>query len=79
LIPRLPAGLIPRGQSVQPSYIHLLEAGGTIGKRMDFLLQEMGRESNTIGSKGLSAEIAQHAITIKAEIEKLREQSMNIE
>ncbi len=49
------------------------------GKRLNFILQEMGRESNTIGSKSLSSETARHAIELKEEIEKLREQVQNIE
>ena len=49
------------------------------GKRMNFILQEMGRESNTIGSKSVSARTSAYAITLKEEIEKLREQVQNIE
>lgn len=49
------------------------------GRRLDFLVQEMHREANTIGSKSQSAEITNLVVTIKAEIEKLREQVQNIE
>jgi uncharacterized protein (TIGR00255 family) len=50
-----------------------------IGKKMEFLLQEMNREVNTIGSKSLDSEISHQVVAIKAELEKLREQIQNIE
>jgi uncharacterized protein (TIGR00255 family) len=50
-----------------------------VGKMLDFLLQEMGRETNTIGSKANDAEIATHVVRIKSELEKIREQVQNIE
>ena len=50
-----------------------------IGKILDFLLQEMGRETNTIGSKANDAQIASHVVRIKGELEKLREQVLNIQ
>ena len=56
-----------------------LENEGEIGKKMDFLIQEMNREANTIGSKASDAEIAQHVVDLKSEIEKLREQIQNVE
>ena len=56
-----------------------LEATGEIGKKMDFLIQEMNREANTIGSKASDATIAQHVVDLKSEIEKLREQIQNVE
>jgi uncharacterized protein (TIGR00255 family) len=57
-------------------------AGATrepIGRRLDFLLQEMGREANTISSKAQEAQISYHVVNIKAELEKIREQTQNIE
>lgn len=57
----------------------LLETGGPIGRKLDFLLQEMNREANTIGSKGNDIEQARNVVEIKAELEKLREQIQNIE
>lgn len=51
----------------------------SIGRRLDFLLQEMGREVNTIGSKANDADIAFQIIEIKSELEKVREQIQNIE
>ena len=49
------------------------------GKRLDFLVQEMNRETNTIGSKCLDSEIARQVVSIKNEIEKIREQVQNLE
>ncbi len=57
----------------------LLEKGDDIGKKLDFIVQEMNRETNTIGSKSQNIEIAQCVVDIKAEIEKIREQVQNIE
>lgn len=57
----------------------LLTAGGAIGRKLDFLLQEMNREANTIGSKGNDLEQAHNVVEIKAELEKIREQIQNIE
>ena len=56
-----------------------LEAEGEIGKKMDFLIQEMNRETNTIGSKAQDGKIAQWVVDLKSEIEKLREQIQNVE
>ncbi|WP_447970774.1 YicC/YloC family endoribonuclease [Nitrospira sp. M1] len=52
---------------------------GAIGRRLDFLLQEMGREINTIGSKANDAQIALHVVDVKSELEKIREQVQNVE
>ncbi len=56
-----------------------LNNGGDMGKRLNFILQEMHREANTINSKTTMVEIAHRVITVKEEIEKLREQVQNIE
>ena len=56
-----------------------LENSGDAGKRLNFILQEMGREANTLGSKAVDARTAIPAIALKEEIEKLREQAQNIE
>lgn len=56
-----------------------LEADEAIGRKLDFLVQEMNREANTIGSKAQDVEIARRVIAIKAEVEKIREQIQNIE
>ena len=57
----------------------LLTGGGPIGRKLDFLLQEMNRETNTIGSKGNDIQQARTVVEIKAELEKIREQIQNIE
>ena len=56
-----------------------LDTKGEIGKKLDFLIQEMNREANTIGSKASDAQIAQLVVDLKSEIEKLREQVQNVE
>lgn len=57
----------------------MLAAGSPIGRKMDFLIQEFNRESNTIGSKCNNSDIAKTVIELKSEIEKIREQIQNIE
>ena len=54
-------------------------AGGALGKKLDFIVQEMNRETNTIGSKCSDSKIAQCVISAKSEIEKVREQVQNVE
>ena len=56
-----------------------LDSEDEIGKKMDFLIQEMNREANTIGSKASDAAVAQHVVDLKSEIEKMREQIQNVE
>ena len=58
---------------------NMLTTGGAIGRKLDFLLQEMNRESNTIGSKCTDVRLARIVVDIKAELEKIREQAQNIE
>ncbi len=58
---------------------NMLTTGGAIGRKLDFLLQEMNRESNTIGSKCADVRLARIVVEIKAELEKIREQTQNIE
>ena len=57
----------------------MLTTGGAIGRKLDFLLQEMNREANTIGSKCSDVVLARVVVDIKAELEKIREQNQNIE
>ena len=57
----------------------MLTAGGAVGRKLDFLLQEMNREANTIGSKCTDVNLARVVVDIKAELEKIREQTQNIE
>lgn len=59
--------------------IELLNEGGVIGKKLDFIVQEMNREANTTGSKCQNAEITKIVVDMKSEIEKIREQIQNIE
>lgn len=56
-----------------------LNAGGSVGRKLDFIAQEMNREANTILSKSSDLEISDRAIALKTEIEKVREQIQNIE
>lgn len=60
-------------------FLSLMESGEAVGRRLDFLVQEMNREANTIGSKCVDAEIAHLVVDMKAEIEKIREQVQNVE
>ena len=57
----------------------MLDAGGAMGRKLDFLIQEMNREANTIGSKCTDVNLARIVVDIKAELEKIREQTQNIE
>ena len=57
----------------------ILERGGQAGKRLDFLMQELNREANTLGSKSVSAETTQASVELKVLIEQMREQIQNIE
>ena len=58
---------------------NMLTAGGAMGRKLDFLLQEMNREANTIGSKCTDVALARIVVDLKAELEKIREQTQNIE
>lgn len=57
----------------------IVKEGGAIGKKLDFIVQEMNRESNTIGSKCNNADITNCVVFLKSEIEKIREQIQNLE
>ncbi len=57
----------------------ILGAGGLVGKRLDFLMQELNREANTLGSKSVSTETSQVSMELKVLIEQMREQIQNIE
>ena len=58
---------------------HLIEGPEFAGRKLNFLLQEMNREANTIGSKANDVEIGHAVITMKEEIERIREQVQNVE
>jgi uncharacterized protein (TIGR00255 family) len=57
----------------------ILETGGVVGKRLDFLMQEFNREANTLGSKAAVTEVTQAAMELKLLIEQMREQVQNLE
>ncbi|MDY6927097.1 MAG: YicC/YloC family endoribonuclease [Pseudomonadota bacterium] len=57
----------------------ILNKGGACGRRLDFMMQEFNRESNTLGSKSINTEITQSAVELKVLIEQMREQIQNIE
>ena len=56
-----------------------LEQDGDVGRKLDFLIQEMNREVNTIGSKANDTDVTEYVLQLKNEIEKIREQVQNIE
>ena len=60
-------------------YREILSTGGAVGRKLDFLTQELNREANTIGSKAQDLAVARAVVEIKSEIEKIREQIQNIE
>ena len=66
------------GATSKPPGRTLLE-GGSVGRKLDFIAQEMNREANTILSKTADPATSDHAIELKTEIEKVREQIQNIE
>ena len=70
---------VTRLKSHIKSLENMLNAGGPIGKKLDFLLQEMNRETNTIGSKANCLDITNAVVEMKNEIENIREQIQNIE
>ncbi len=57
----------------------ILKTGGASGKRLDFLMQELNREANTLGSKAMAADMTAIAVELKLAIEQMREQVQNIE
>ena len=70
---------ITRLKSHVSQFKDLLQSDGAVGKKLDFLVQEMNRETNTIGSKSACLEITNSVIDIKTELENIREQIQNIE
>ena len=57
----------------------VLKSGGAAGRRLDFLMQELNREANTIGAKSVDAEVSKISVELKVLIEQMREQVQNIE
>jgi len=73
---------IVRLRSHIEQFREIVQAAGVdvpVGRRLEFLLQEFGRETNTIGSKGSDAPIAHDVVELKSELERIREQALNIE
>ena len=70
---------ITRMKSHISQFLSLLDKDNSNGKRIDFLIQEMNRETNTIGSKANNLEITNYVVDIKTELENIREQIQNIE
>jgi uncharacterized protein (TIGR00255 family) len=58
---------------------HILKKGGQVGKRLDFMMQELNREANTLGSKAAVKELADASMALKLLIEQMREQVQNLE
>ena len=61
------------------AFDEIVASDGPVGRKLDFLLQEINRETNTIGSKVNDASIAKIVVEMKSELEKIREQIQNIE
>jgi len=70
---------IVRVESHLRQFQTIMESGGPVGRTLDFLLQELNREINTIGSKAGDARLSQIVVGVKSELEKIREQVQNIE
>jgi uncharacterized protein (TIGR00255 family) len=70
---------LTRLESHCAQFAALLSSDEAIGRRLDFLLQEMAREANTVGAKSPDAQIAHAIVEVKAEIERMREQVQNVE
>ncbi len=72
-------------EEINRAHIHLVKlravlfSTGEIGRQIDFLLQELGRETNTMGSKSAHPEISSHVVEMKVQLEKIREQALNLE
>lgn len=69
---------VTRFRSHISQFRQLLQTGGPVGRKLDFLVQEINREANTIGSKASDAHICNWVVEIKAELEKIREQVQNV-
>lgn len=70
---------ITRFHSHLDQFGKLMENSEPVGRQMDFLVQELNREVNTMGSKSNDAELTRHVVTLKSELEKIREQVQNLE
>ena len=70
---------VQRLRSHAQQWRETLDQGGPVGRRLDFLTQELGRETNTIGSKGQDADITRLVVDMKVVVERLKEQAANLE
>jgi uncharacterized protein (TIGR00255 family) len=70
---------IVRAESHLNQFRTIMESEGPVGRALDFLLQELNREVNTIGSKAGDAELSHMVVSFKSELEKIREQVQNVE
>ncbi len=70
---------LTRLESHVSQFFKIIETDGSIGRKLDFLVQEMNREMNTIGSKANDVQISQKVVEMKSELEKIKEQVQNIE
>jgi uncharacterized protein (TIGR00255 family) len=70
---------IVRAESHLKQFRSMTESEGPAGRALDFLLQEINREVNTMGSKGGDAHLSQLVVVLKSELEKIREQVQNVE
>ncbi len=70
---------INRVKAHMQKFTALLQKGGEAGRQIDFLVQELGRETNTIGSKSSMDEISHAVVQMKVQLEKIREQGLNLE
>jgi uncharacterized protein (TIGR00255 family) len=65
--------------SHREKFLQIMAAEGPLGRKLEFLLQEMHRETNTIGAKAQDAPVSQMVVEIKSELERMREQLQNVE
>ncbi len=70
---------ITRLESHVDQFLAFGRQGSPLGRKLDFLLQELHREVNTVGAKSASTDIASHVVNIKADVERIREQTQNLE
>ena len=70
---------VVRLKSHLDQFVDMVKDDGAVGRKLEFLIQEMNREVNTIGAKNRDSTVTGHVLEIKAELEKIREQVQNIE
>ncbi len=70
---------LSRMESHLQQFLESLDSDQPVGRKLEFIVQELFRESNTMGAKALSAEVSRSVVEIKAEVDRLKEQVLNIE